>query len=78
VQQDADRRFWCIASMAGANYGLGNWPEFEKLRKAALSLKTADWMVSTFEKYLAMLRGPLEAHGHLLSPPWQAQPGASS
>jgi len=76
VRQDAERRFWCIASMAGAYYGLGNWPEFEKLRKAALDLKPApaDWMVATFDKHLAILRGPLETHGHLLNPPWQANP----
>lgn len=78
VRQDAERRFWCIASMAGAYYGLGNWPEFEKLRKAAVDLKPApaDWMIATFDKYLAMLRGPLETHGHLLNPPWQPNSGA--
>jgi tetratricopeptide (TPR) repeat protein len=76
VRQDAERRFWCMASMAGAYYGLGKWSEFVKLRKAALELKPPEWMVATFDKYLAILRGPLEAHGHLLNPPWQPDSGA--
>lgn len=76
VRQDAEWRFWCIASMAGAYYGLGSWPDFQKARQAALDLRPADWMVATLEKYIAILRPPLEAHGHLLSPPWRLNAGA--
>ena len=78
VQQDAERRFWCIASMAGAYYGLGRWADFQKARKTALALKPPEWMVATFDRYLAILRGPLEAHGRLLSPPWQENSGVQA
>jgi hypothetical protein len=78
VRQDAERRFWCIASMAGAYYGLGSWRDFQKAQQAALDLGPADWMVATLEKHLATLRPPLEAHGHLLSPPWRPYSGEGS
>ncbi len=77
VRQDAERRFWCLASMAAAYYGLGQWSEFQKLRKAALDLKPPEWMLATFDKHLAILRGPLEAHGKLMSPPWLLNSAAS-
>jgi MAP3K TRAFs-binding domain len=77
VRQDAERRFWCIASMAAAYYGLGRWSDFQQQRKAALDLKPPEWMLATFDKHVANLRGPLEAHGNLLSPPWQLNSAAS-
>ncbi|HEX6105607.1 MAG TPA: TRAFs-binding domain-containing protein [Gemmatimonadales bacterium] len=70
VRQDWDRRFWCVASMAGAYFGLGSWPEYQQARREAMALRPAEWMGATLEKHLRTVRPPLEAYGHLLSPPW--------
>lgn len=74
VRQDWDRRYWCTATMAGAYFGLGRWPEYRQARAAAMALQPAAWMAATLDKHIATVRPPLEQYGHLLSPPWRPTP----
>ena len=76
VRQDFERRFWCVASIAGSNYGLGRWEEYRTARDEAMALQPADWMGATLEKYLRIIDGPLRRYGYLLSPPWRPPAGA--
>lgn len=71
VRQDWERRYWCTATLAGAYFGLGAWPEYRNARADAAALYPATWMATTLDKYLATILPALEQYGHLLAPPWQ-------
>ncbi|HWE35929.1 MAG TPA: TRAFs-binding domain-containing protein [Isosphaeraceae bacterium] len=73
---DWEREFWCLATKAEAYFGLGQLPDYEKTRDSALAIdpKPAGWMVETFDAQIKRLKQLLEAHGHLLEPPWPAVP----
>jgi len=71
VRQDWERRYWCMATMVGAYFGLGAWPEYRKAREEAAGLNPPAWMSATLDKYLAVIGPALEQCGHLLSPAWQ-------
>ncbi len=71
VRQDWERRYWCMATMVGAYFGLGAWPENRKAREEAAGLNAPAWMSATLDKYLAVIGPALEQCGHLLSPAWQ-------
>jgi hypothetical protein len=78
VRQDWDRRYWCLATMAGAYFGLGAWPEYRQARQQAMALQPAKWMAATLDKHVATVRPPLERYGHLLNPPWRVPPSIAS
>ncbi|HKS41807.1 MAG TPA: TRAFs-binding domain-containing protein [Blastocatellia bacterium] len=65
-----DQKYWCLATKAEAHFGLGEMDSYEATRAEALALAPPAWMVQTFDKQIAKLRGLLEKHGHLLNPPW--------
>jgi hypothetical protein len=71
VRQDWDRRFWCRATMAGAYFGLGEWPEYRQAREDALALRPPAWMAASLDKHLDMVGPPLQQYGHLLDPAWR-------
>lgn len=73
VRQDLDRRYWCTATMVGAYFGLGAWPEYRKARDDAAMLRSAAWMAATLDKYLSAIAPVLQQYGHLLDPPWRPE-----
>jgi len=70
VHQDWERRYWCAATMVGAYFGLGAWPEYRKAREEVAGLNPPAWMSATLDKYLATIGPALEQCGQLLSPAW--------
>lgn len=73
--RDTEQEFWCLATKAEAQVGLGELDAFERVRSEAQALEHADWMMTTFDQQITRLRSLLEKHGHLLNPPW---PGGTS
>jgi hypothetical protein len=75
-KSDRERSFWILATKAEAYFGLGEMANYQEARFQALAIDPppAHWMIDTFDFQIARLKGLLEAHGHLLEPPWPAQP----
>lgn len=65
-----EQKFWCLATMAEAYIGLGEYENYETTRAEALALKPAAWMMESFDGQVDRLRPLLVKHGHLLDPPW--------
>lgn len=78
-RSDWELAFWCLATKAEAYFGLGEMANYEATRSQATSIDPTptSWMVEALDAQIHRLRVPLEAHGHLLEPPWPSSPIAS-
>jgi hypothetical protein len=65
LAREEEQRFWCLATKAEAQFGLGEFPAYEQTRSQARALKHAPWMMGTFEEQIQRLRRLLGTHGHL-------------
>jgi hypothetical protein len=70
MARDRDAKFWSLATRAEAMFGLGDLDGYARTRAEAESVPHADWMMESFDGQIGRLRGLMEAHGHLLTPPW--------
>jgi hypothetical protein len=70
--RDRERKFWCLATLTEAHFGLGAFEEYRKARESAVALGKAGWMVESMNKQICNLKILLNRHGHLLDPPWRA------
>jgi hypothetical protein len=70
--RDRDQKFWCLATVAEANFGLGDFAKHTQARADAVADSHAGWMVQTMDGQIDKLKALLTRHGHLLDPPWQA------
>jgi len=64
-----EQEFWCLATLAEAQFGLGDLAGYEKTRGEATELAHASWMMETFDGQVAKLRPLLQKHSHLLGAP---------
>jgi hypothetical protein len=69
--RDREQKFWSLATKAEAHFGLGEFEQYKRTREDAAAMKTAHWMMDTFDIQITKLRPLLEKHGHLLNPPWR-------
>jgi hypothetical protein len=78
-KSDWEQSFWILATKAEASFGLGEMANYDATRAQALAIvpPPANWMVETFEAQIGRLTALLEAHGHLLEPPWPMKPAAN-
>ena len=70
--RDRERKFWCLATLAEAHFGLGVFEEYRKARESAVALGKASWMIESMDKQIGKLKELLNRHGPLLDPPWRA------
>jgi tetratricopeptide (TPR) repeat protein len=68
--RDREAKFWCLATKAEAMFGLGDLDGFARARAEAEAVPHAGWMMESFDGQIGRLRALMEAHGHLLAPPW--------
>jgi hypothetical protein len=78
ADRDRDQTFWCLATKAEADFGLGDHENYERAKAEISKLQPAAWMTASFEGQLGRLKVLLEKHGHLLDPPWAAPPPRSA
>jgi hypothetical protein len=72
--RDREQKFWCLATLAEAHFGLGAFEEYRKARESAVALGKASWMIESTDKQIGNLKNLLNRHGHLLDPPWRGHP----
>jgi len=71
--RDREQKFWCFATTAEANVGLGDFVGYTRARADALAASRATWMVETMDGQIDKLKTLLTRRGHLLDPPWRAE-----
>jgi hypothetical protein len=72
-QEDTDmvQKFWILVNKAEAHFGLDEMEAYQQEVQQATAVKHEDWMMETFTRQLALLKGLLTKHGQLLNPPWK-------
>jgi hypothetical protein len=70
--RNRERKFWCLATLAEAHFGLGAFEEYRKARETAVALGEACPMTESMDKQISYLKHLLSRHGPLLDPPWHA------
>ena len=71
LSRERERKFWCLATKAEANFGLGAFDEYKLARNAAIVASHANWMVETMDRQIEKLGTLLASRGNLLDPPWR-------
>ncbi len=73
LARDREQEFWCLATKAEAQFGIGEPEAYAATRAEAEGLDPppAGWMIESFDGQIIRLRSLLEKHGHLLDPPWR-------
>jgi hypothetical protein len=66
-----EQRFWCLASVAEAYFGMGDFSRYAQARADAVAASHATWMVETVDGQIFKLKDLLTRHGQLLEPPWR-------
>ena len=72
--RDRDQKFWCLATKAEANFGLGDFDAYASARSEAVAASHPKWMVQSLDGQIEKLRQLLTRRGHLLDPPWREPP----
>ena len=70
--RDHEQKFWCLATTAEANFGLGDFVSYDRAHVDAVAASHATWMVESMDTQIGRLKTLLVRHGHLLDPPWRA------
>ena len=70
--RDHEQKFWCLATTAEANFGLGDFVIYDRAHVDAVAASHATWMVESMDTQIGRLKTLLVRHGHLLDPPWRA------
>lgn len=65
--RDLEQEFWCLASKAEAQFGLGDLQAFEAAKAELGALNPAQWMMDTFNSQIERLRELLSRRQQLLS-----------
>ena len=71
--RDREQKFWCLATAAEANFGLGDFVRYTRAHADAVAASHATWMVESMDGQIDRLKTLLTRRGHLLGPPWRAQ-----
>jgi hypothetical protein len=70
--RDREQKFWCLATTAEANFGLGDFVSYSRAHADAVAASHATWMVESMDGQIDKLKTLLTRRGHLLDPPWRA------
>jgi hypothetical protein len=68
---EKEQSFWILVNKAEAQYGLGQFEEYNKTIEEVRSIEYEGWMMKSFEDQLAKLKQVLQNTGHLINPQWK-------